>query len=345
MSEENKNKFASIFAAAQAKADEQSKPNFKAIPAPTRPQAAKLPVNKDPNNVRTFDNIKDITDAAQNGEIISIFNLSNIINGKQTTPTPPPAKPEVKDIFPEIAAEVSKMQSFTITAHEGEQLNLKGKIFTTWETANNALKLICDQYTGPGYYKTYILIEWENGRNLSDRIDIQDKTGDFWAYNENIGQYLANHYKSLTGTLSFKDEPTDSNTPELSNFTFEDICNEPAQETQQAPTQTATLTPCVMQWTKAEQAATAPKIAPVTPVKDEEFKPLPPVKVGPFTFIHYSPKSFAIVAVEETKAIKDKLYFYGASYNARLKFGKGFIFSIKKYNTVKTFIESIAASL
>jgi len=215
MNQSTADKFAAILKAAQDKAAAKTAP--KAITAP----AVKLPVNKDPEKVRTFDNIQDITAAAENGEVISILNLYNIVNDK---PQPKP-------------------------------------------------------------------------------------------------------------------EPIQDNTPELSEFTFDDIMNEPAQEEQNSPASPLILAPCLMQWTKAGQPTTAPEIiAAHTPDKLAGFKTL---KIGKFTFVEYSEKSFAIVADENTKEQKEKFYQLGGKFNAYLKCGKGFIFPIKKYYTVKTFIEKL----
>jgi len=283
MNQDTQNKFAAILAAAQAKEAAKSKPLTQATgdkkPAP-KAIAAPTPAAK-----------------------------------PQPKPTPPAPvfKPQVKDIFPEIAEdEKPKLKSFVITAHEGEELNLEGKLFTTWETANNALKLICDQYTGPGYYKTYISIEWENGETLSDRIDIQDRKGDFWAYTENIGEYLAAHYQSLTETLSFKDTPSSSNnSPELSTVTFDDIMNVSSEK---------------------ETPTTAPAPAPAK----QTAAPANDIKM-----LEYSDLSFAVVG--DTKPFKDLLKDKGGKFNRHLKCGPGWIFSKKKYFTVKTLLESLQA--
>jgi len=239
MNQSTANKFAAILKAAQEKAAAKTAPKAIKAPTPSKPEevkptppAAKFPVNKDPNNVRTFDNIKDITDASQNGEVISILNLYNIVNDKP--------QPEA----------------------------------------------------------------------------IQD-------------------------------------TPELSDFTFEDICNEPAQEAHTAPTTAATLQPCTfvnvlcfkgrdkVEDADKPQATTAPEvIAATTPDKLTGFKTL---KIGKFTFVEYSEKSFALLGdtKEDTKAIKDQLYTIGGKFNYYLKCGEGFIFSNRKYYTVKTFISSL----
>jgi len=235
INDNTRDKFAAIYAAALAKENAKAKPLSKAtgeqkqIPAPIPTPAEVKPATPpaDPySNVKKFDNIQDITAAANNGEVIDILNLYNIVNDKP--------KPEA----------------------------------------------------------------------------IQD------------------------------------NTPELSSFTFEDICNEPTpeeetlQEEQNSPASPLILSPCIMQWTKAGQPTTAPEIAPVTPAnKLEGFKTL---KIGKFTFVQYSDKSFAVIGEEaDTKPIKEKMYNFGGKYNYYLKCGAGYIFAIKKYYTVKTFIENL----
>ena len=80
MTQDTQNKMAAILAAAQEKAKMQTTVNF-------APKAAQ-------QTPKEFDNLKDIEQAAKNGEVISILNLSNLVNNR---------KPEVKDIFPELS--------------------------------------------------------------------------------------------------------------------------------------------------------------------------------------------------------------------------------------------------
>ena len=57
-------------------------------------------------------------------------------------------------------------------------------------------------------------------------------------------------------------------------------------------------------------------------------------------WIDYSEKSFALIG-EKTKSIKDNLAMLGGSYNGHLKCGKGWIFSKKRAEEVKAFLQSL----
>jgi hypothetical protein len=72
MTQDTTNKFAAILAAAQEKANLQATPKFT---APVKPAP-----------VKDFDNLQDIEKAAKNGEVISLLNLSNLVNQKQPEP-------------------------------------------------------------------------------------------------------------------------------------------------------------------------------------------------------------------------------------------------------------------
>ena len=272
MTQDTQSKFAAILAAAQSKANDQSKPNFAPIPE-KKPEV--------------------IPDNSQ------------------------PVKP-------------SKMVSFTIIWQEGSG-KFDGKIFTTWQTANNAMTSIYNEHSGLGYLKVKICVKWENGAEITDRADCSDSSGDFCAKRETIGQHLSrynsvmyasNLNKGDRANLSFEDEYLDlqglqkatiteflaspnfindaaQDSPELSKYTIEDIITgcEPAEDEPQ-PEATATPTPT-------------------------------------FKIVDYSDRSFAIIT--ETKPPEDVLNIFRlhGSYNAHLKCGKGWIFSKRHLDTVK----------
>jgi len=100
MTNNTQTKMAAILAAAQEKVNQQTKTafpfrqatNFEAL-QPAKPE------------VKDYDNLQDIEKAAKDGQVISLLNLSNLVNQKQPEPIPAPAapKPLVSDIFPELS--------------------------------------------------------------------------------------------------------------------------------------------------------------------------------------------------------------------------------------------------
>lgn len=74
--------------------------------------------------------------------------------------------------------------------------------------------------------------------------------------------------------------------------------------------------------------------APLDESKPEALKPTnTPNLSGKIQFIDYSEKAFAVIG--ETKPLADKLKELGGSFNARLSCGAGWIFSKKKFDSVK----------
>ena len=78
MTQNTQSKFAAILAAAQEKANLKSTPKFT------------VPVNPEP--VKEYDNLQDIEKAAKSGKVISLLNLSNLVNKKQSDPIQQPAQ-------------------------------------------------------------------------------------------------------------------------------------------------------------------------------------------------------------------------------------------------------------
>lgn len=84
----------------------------------------------------------------------------------------------------------SRLKSFKILWHEGSG-RFDGKVFTTWADANVALKSIAHEHsktTPVGYTKVKVQIDWENGHQIVDRLDISKSC--YWPMNETVGQYL-----------------------------------------------------------------------------------------------------------------------------------------------------------
>lgn len=61
---------------------------------------------------------------------------------------------------------------------------------------------------------------------------------------------------------------------------------------------------------------------------------------GEIEMVEYSPLSF-VVKGEGTRKIKDQLMEKGGAFNRFLKCGPGFVFSKKKYYTIKTMLETL----
>lgn len=130
---------------------------------------------------------------------------------------------DIKHIADDIASEEqrtkanntpAKMLSFTIIWHEGKQ-RFENTTFNTWSAANDALRWICNQHEGVGYTKVKANVKWDNGAEITDRIDCSQSGGDFWANRETIGQYLSRQSSVMYGSninkgerylLSFEDE-------------------------------------------------------------------------------------------------------------------------------------------
>lgn len=103
---------------------------------------------------------------------------------------------------------------------------------------------------------------------------------------------------------------TTQNSPELSTVTFDDIMNVSSEKE-------------------------TPTTPPATPAAKQ-----PTPGTGDIELIEYSPLSF-VVRGEGTRQIKDTLMEKGGAFNRFLKCGPGFVFSKKKYFTVKTLLESL----
>lgn len=118
----------------------------------------------------------------------------------------------------------AKMVSFTIVWNEGTQIWPGNTSFNTWAKANEAMRRLWAAEFGPnsdgyrgGYIKVKVCIKWENGAEITDRLDLTPKTdnGDFNPTKQTIGEYLApcnsvmygsNLEKGTRNTLQWEDE-------------------------------------------------------------------------------------------------------------------------------------------
>lgn len=320
MKQETNNKFAEILAAAQAKAANKSTPNFTAKTAtPAKDKGTA-------NTPKEYDNLKDIEQAAKDGKTISLLNLSNLVNQKPKPAVILPAPTQE----PEQQEAPSMLSLFHILWQEGSG-KFDGKTFTTWHTADKAMIAIYNEHSGQGYLKTKVHITWQNGQEITTRIDCSDSIGDFCPKRETVETYLKKRYPELK-TLSFSDDDnqaelkrqyenqettpqaTGSQTPELSQLTFEELMNEKAPEF------------C------APQPFILPAMKPAEPQAQPEPTPAPEPLLK---IVDYSDRSFAIVTAEKpSEEILNVLRQHG-TFNKFLKCGKGWIFSKRHLPAIK----------
>jgi len=206
----------------------------------------------------------------------------------------------------------AKMVSFTILWHEGTN-EYEGRTFTTWNTANDAMRRIYNSHEGAGYTKAKICVKWENGAEITDRADCSDSTEDFCAKRETIGEYLQRQTSVMCGSnlmqgdrvkLSFKDEV---------------IQNEAAPET-------AFVSPLIV-----PDNANIIELSEIT--VNDLLNNTQDSNTAPLKIVDYSDKAFAVIG--ETKPIKDTLKALGGRFNMFLTCGAGWIFPKTKMNQVK----------
>lgn len=265
------NKMNAIKAAQQVKAD-KPQATFNAR------QEAEKPKEDKP---KEYDNLQDITQAANSGQLISLSNLSNLVNldkrpRKDAEPTPPPtpqAQPET----------VPNLDYFTILWHEGHHVpNFENTIFTNWDTIQEAfLKLweVNEKGQDGGYTKVKCKIKLTGKAEFITRVDITNRigNGDFNPSDEHITHYLIDAIEAAEAEETTKDTVR----PELSNFTIDTIFTEAEQD---EPTQNA----------EAQQQPTAqPEPATVTPqpFKIERYTPEPTTNPQPLQIVRYKPET------------------------------------------------------
>lgn len=109
----------------------------------------------------------------------------------------------------------ARMIAFTIIWHEGTA-EFNGKTFTDWKTVQYAFNRIYNNHGNDiGYTKVKVNVKWENGVEITDRIDVGNSGGDYSAKRETVGQYLSRQNSAMYGSnlsqgnraaLSFSDE-------------------------------------------------------------------------------------------------------------------------------------------
>lgn len=235
----------------------------------------------------------------------------------------PVQKPTVADIFPEIVpteTKTAKMVTFTILWQEGSG-KFDGKVFTTWNTANDAMKSIYNEHKGAGYLKVKVTVKWENGSEITDRCDCSDSNGDFCPKRVTIGEYLQKQNSVMYASnlnvgdrvnLSFED--TYLNTDELTKTNVTDFINSPNFVNDF--TEMSTMT-----------------IADLIGDEDIPTKSTETAQISPIQLIDYSDKAIAIIG--ETKPIKEQLKKLGGRFNPLLKCGAGWIFPKSRITEIK----------
>ena len=212
---------------------------------------------------------------------------------QQPAPIPTP-QPEPQ---PEQPVKLAKMESFTIIWHEGTG-EFDNKTFTTWDKANDAMRKIYRSHKGAGYTKAKVCVKWENGLEITDRVDCGESGGDFSANRETIGEYLSRQSSVMYAS--------NVNKGERGKLSFKDSKEEPTPQ-------------------RAIYCAPAP------------FVMMPPAaaKSSPSTIklIQYSEKAVAVIG--ETKPIKEKLKQLGGRFNMFLSCGAGWVFPKTKETLIK----------
>lgn len=333
MKQETNDKLKAIFEAAAKKAADKNTPKFTeqkpAQKADAIKPAAPQKADEKPAEYKT---LAEITAAANAGKTISLSNLADLASNK---PQPAPATP----------AKLALMESFLIVWHEGTG-EYDGRSFATWHEADRAFMKIYQHEAAknlPGYTKVKICVKWENGETLNTRVDVSNNAGDYSSKRETIETYLKrrNPYPCFIN-CSFSDDdaqpqqpapaptpapdpkPAQPAAPELSQLTFADLMK-PAQE--ETPAAAPLCAPASFEIKKATDDA-QPQTAP-------QAQKAP--KFG-LKLIPYSDKSFAVTAEEKLPVeLLEALYQYG-SYNRFLKCGKGWIFSNKRLEQIKTLL-------
>jgi len=240
-------------------------------------------------------------------------------NFAPVSPQKPEPIPETKQPDP-ITAALVKMVSFTIIWQEGSG-KFDGKVFTTWNTANDAMTRIYKEHSGQGYSKVKINVKWENGQEITDRADCSDSAGDFCPNRSTIGEYLKKHNSAMyASNLQVGDR---------ANLSFEDIYLN-TTELQAASLPEFLASPNFVN-DAAQDETDAPELSTITiaDLLNDTLEPKAAVKI-----VDYSVKAFAVIG--ETKAIKEVLRSLGGRFNNFLTCGPGWIFAKTRYEAVKT---------
>lgn len=212
INDNTRNKFAEMMKAAHSKVNANEKAIKTAIQAQPQPTKAKEETPK------TYDNLKDIEQAANSGEVISILNLSNLVNApKPPQPIAPPKPIHIENI--------------TITAHEGRGEH--GGVYKDWNSLQRAFNDIHSEHGEDyGYSKVYLTVSTNDNVKHSNRIDVTPKhgNGDYNPQDEPIKTYLLG-IGFILGNWEFPEgEAIAEPTPELSEISLEELLNEQPEE-------------------------------------------------------------------------------------------------------------------
>ncbi len=233
---------------------------------------------------------------------------------------PAPQKTEASQ--PAVIVE-SPLKSVKIEWNEGvPEGDYTGRTFYNWTAFEMVLKNIydlndCNVTTANGCYeKVKAVIEWENGKSITDRIDVGFKKGNFNPYREHIGDYLKTATSAMyNSNLKVGDRLTmlEFEDAAFFNVTAEEIAPNPLQPPVQ-PTLTADdllYRNSLMQEMAAEDTPqTAPPPPPVSkPTVEDVFGPTQPAPKD-IELVVYSQWAFAIYG-EGTREYRKRLADFG----------------------------------
>ncbi len=222
----------------------------------------------------------------------------------------------------------AKMVSFTILWHEGTG-EFDNTTFKTWETAKKAFLQIYKDYSKSGclgYDKVKVCIKWENGEEITDRIDVgngNDFNPNTTTFREFLQprkgvMYQSNLQVGDRVNLSFED--TYLTTDELIKVNVADFIASPNFINDVAADNDTEISAFTIDTLLAD-------IAPVENTLPEK------TIQSKLMIVDYSDKAFAVIG--ETKAIKDTLKALGGRFNMYLSCGAGWIFSKRHLDAVK----------
>lgn len=214
--------------------------------------------------------------------------------------------------------EPSKLKQITIIWHEGQPV-YGNTTYNTWQAINRPLRRIFEAHQadgGQGYNKVKINVKWENGHEITDRIDLSAHTGDLNPTIQTLAEYIKNQNSVMYSStlqvgqrqsLSFEDQA-----PEVSDLYIDEL-----------------IQPVVMIDVKDLPEPDKTEVVNGLTVHTYEIK-------NDIEILDYSDKAIAVIG--NTKPIKEHLKNLGGKFNPFLKCGPGWIFPKTKRAAIKNII-------
>lgn len=353
-----KNTFAEILAA------EQAKQAAKSTLQPFTPQTEVKAEIKD-EQPETYTDLKDIREAANSGKVISLSNLSDLLNGGNKAQQAAPIQ-QAEEVKPETETQILTLKGLQIIWHEGRHIEgatFEGCTFTTWQDAQKAFfKLweVNEKGQEGGYTKVKVELSFNEmeGKHTT-RVDITNSidNGDFNPTQEHIFNYIKPEIDNIDNgvrniylldcleDLRLIEEETANDTPELSTLTIGDLLGEntesegiSSEELEQLEAERD-----AREQIQREQEETAQAQTVFCNPAKFEFMTMGAAKAAApadekskIEWVEYSEKSFALIG-KGTKQFAEKLKQFG-TWNRYLKCGEGWIFSNKRREEVKKII-------